>query len=211
MRNDCKVVGDLIPLYLEGILSEESASFVEEHLKTCEQCRKEFEKMKEAHKDEAVFTDMYSKEALPIKKIKRKLYFRNIIIAVVAVVLTLGCLFAYDQLKPVKLDFGTSEIYTEEDMIDASMQIEKQFDLMKGFKLYSITYEGDEVCQKELEDCNSLAEPGTVYTECIVFRTDFRTPLFGNRVLSNYQRYNWGWYLARTADGDWDLLTWGAP
>lgn len=36
---NCQIIKDLIPLYEEDLLSEESKVFVEEHLKTCESCK----------------------------------------------------------------------------------------------------------------------------------------------------------------------------
>lgn len=35
----CSVVGDLSPLYVEGLVSEETGRYIEEHLKECEGCR----------------------------------------------------------------------------------------------------------------------------------------------------------------------------
>ncbi len=45
-NNKCKIICDLLPLYCEDMLSEESRMFVEEHLRDCEACRAELEKMK---------------------------------------------------------------------------------------------------------------------------------------------------------------------
>lgn len=39
MKNECSIVRDLLPLYAEGMLSEDSAAFVKEHLDTCKECR----------------------------------------------------------------------------------------------------------------------------------------------------------------------------
>ena len=36
---ECKVIRDLIPLYKENMLSDESKKLVKEHLKTCSSCR----------------------------------------------------------------------------------------------------------------------------------------------------------------------------
>ena len=38
MKNECSIVRDLLPLYAEGMLSEDSAAFVKEHLDTCKEC-----------------------------------------------------------------------------------------------------------------------------------------------------------------------------
>lgn len=42
----CKIIEDLLPLYVEGICSEESRRMVEEHLKGCEACRKTLEALR---------------------------------------------------------------------------------------------------------------------------------------------------------------------
>lgn len=36
--NNCEIIKDLLPLYQEDLLSEESKTFVEDHLKTCPKC-----------------------------------------------------------------------------------------------------------------------------------------------------------------------------
>ena len=43
----CNIARDLLPLYIEGILSEETAQVVEMHLQTCKSCKKDFETMRQ--------------------------------------------------------------------------------------------------------------------------------------------------------------------
>lgn len=38
MRLSCKVIEDMLPMYCDGICSDESAELVDEHLKSCPQC-----------------------------------------------------------------------------------------------------------------------------------------------------------------------------
>lgn len=40
MKLDCKVIEDLLPLYLDNMCSEQSRKMVEEHLAECEECRR---------------------------------------------------------------------------------------------------------------------------------------------------------------------------
>ena len=42
-RLDCAVVEDLLPLYHDGVVNVITAEAVEEHLKECELCKKEYE------------------------------------------------------------------------------------------------------------------------------------------------------------------------
>ena len=45
MNQNCHIIQDLLPLYVDDVLSEESKKFVEEHLKECEYCREMFNQM----------------------------------------------------------------------------------------------------------------------------------------------------------------------
>ena len=47
MRNECDIIGDVLPLYFEGMASEDTREFVEEHLKNCEGCRAKIDSMKQ--------------------------------------------------------------------------------------------------------------------------------------------------------------------
>lgn len=47
MKIKCDVIRDLLPLYRDNICSEESEKIVLEHLSSCENCRKELEKIDE--------------------------------------------------------------------------------------------------------------------------------------------------------------------
>ena len=43
---DCAIVKDLLPLYIEDMVSEETKLFINEHLKECEDCRNELDILK---------------------------------------------------------------------------------------------------------------------------------------------------------------------
>ncbi len=42
----CKIICDLLPLYIDDVCSDETREAVEQHLKTCPGCRMEYDKMK---------------------------------------------------------------------------------------------------------------------------------------------------------------------
>lgn len=47
MKNEnCAIVEELLPMYIEELSSPEVSNFIEEHLKTCETCRDTYQKMK---------------------------------------------------------------------------------------------------------------------------------------------------------------------
>ena len=47
VKTECSIVRDLLPLYVENMVSEETAQYIKEHLKGCDKCQKEFENTKE--------------------------------------------------------------------------------------------------------------------------------------------------------------------
>lgn len=46
MKNECSVIRDILPLYFENMVSEDTAAAIEEHLANCAACAAEFEAMK---------------------------------------------------------------------------------------------------------------------------------------------------------------------
>lgn len=40
MKITCNVIEDLLPLYVEGLTSDDTNFLIEEHLKTCTDCKK---------------------------------------------------------------------------------------------------------------------------------------------------------------------------
>ena len=136
---------------------------------------------------------------------------KRLLTIVASVLLTIILTFTAITLWPASIDYGSSEIYSREDMDDAIKLIKDQFYSWEGCKLYSIYYTDDSFCQREIEYVNTLADDGVTYTECIVFRTRFRSPVFGGGAWNANFEYDWSWYLARTEGGEWDLLTWGMP
>ena len=211
MKNECSYVRDILPLYFEGMVSEETAEFVKEHLETCDECRKRLDEMKSDSEIDALQNKPNGNQAEPIRKFKRKQRRKKVLIVCTAVLLTAIVLLIAPHILPASISYGESELYTREEQKEAVDFILDSFNEWKGCKLYSVYYTSDDFCLRELEYCNTLAPDGVEYTECIVYRTEFRSPIFGGGAWNANFRYDWSWYLARVGDGPWELLTWGAP
>lgn len=66
----CYIVKDLLPSYIDELLSEETTAEVEQHLKECDDCRLDYEKMKAPVKTPLMSTtDM---EVDFLKKVRHK-------------------------------------------------------------------------------------------------------------------------------------------
>lgn len=107
----------------------------------------------------------------------------------------------------VSIDYGNSTLYSREELDEAIVQIKCKFAGF-GSELHSISYAGDDVNTAEnIAWLNSLDE-GKNYTQICEFRCDFLSG--DNGVLNPYEEYkDYQWWLARTEDGGWQLLTWG--
>lgn len=114
-------------------------------------------------------------------------------------------------VENAEISYGISAKYTVEDIHSAVQVVFDEFRTWNGFELYSIAYAGDEICldKDELEYCNSLRD-GAEFVDCIIFYSSFRTPPNSKEGFNGNEDYTgWNWYLAREADGEWELLTWG--
>ena len=110
----------------------------------------------------------------------------------------------------VAIDLGSSEIYSEEELKEAVVQIKCKFASWEGCELHSIRYAGDESCTEEnLKWMNELNKDGN-YTQVAEFLMNFHSPMEqigawdADREYTDYQ-----WWLARSADGGWDIVTFG--
>ena len=109
----------------------------------------------------------------------------------------------------VQIDYGASKLYSREDLDDAIVQIKCRFATFAGCELHSLTYAGDDASNEEnLRWVNSLDEAAG-YTQVMKFVSSFHTPSSGSGELKPNEEYeNYEWWLARTEEDGWQLVTW---
>ena len=124
MKNECSVVRDILPLYIEGMVSEETAEAVGEHLEGCTECTAELEALKSGKKVEKISTEVTDFEAEVLKSIKnirrkfRKKVLRvgSVIASIIAVILITASLllhfFPFYRIANISLN----DYYTEDEM-----------------------------------------------------------------------------------------------
>ena len=90
------------------------------------------------------------------------------------------------------------------------IQIKCQFASWAGCELHSLRYAGDECNSAEnIKWLNELDE-GQNYVQVVEFLSDFHSPEFAYGAWEeNIEYTDYQWWLARTANGGWQLLTWG--
>ena len=125
MKNECSVVRDILPLYLENMVSEETAESIKEHLENCPECAAEFEAMKSGKTVEKIGEEVQSDfEAEVLKSIKnirkkfRKKVLRvgGIIAAILAAILIAGSVLLH--LFPIYriAEISLNDYYSKDQM-----------------------------------------------------------------------------------------------
>lgn len=86
-KKNCDMIRDLLPLYADGVCSEESRKYVNEHLASCPECTDMMQKM---NQKVAVVAE---KDISSIRKIKKRIRLGKIAAITVSVILLAGGLF----------------------------------------------------------------------------------------------------------------------
>lgn len=73
MKNECSFVHDILPLYFENMVSEDTAAFVREHLENCPECAAELEKMNLSKEFDAAAAAHRENDAKVITAMKKKI------------------------------------------------------------------------------------------------------------------------------------------
>lgn len=115
MKISCNIIKDLLPLYVENIVSNESKVLVEEHLKSCTECQAKLQKMQQPVKLSA---DKDMNELKALKKLWNRGKLRIAIITSVSLILLFTCLILlYFVELPVKYSDAKITV-TEEPLHD---------------------------------------------------------------------------------------------
>ena len=114
MKITCNIIEDLLPLYIDDMVSEDSRQLVEEHLKECAACRKMLDEMKKENQLRTVSGNAKRNsdcrtEIAPLKKIRRRIRRKRMISIILAAVLVLlasgiGHYWYYDKKTYISWD-----------------------------------------------------------------------------------------------------------
>jgi predicted anti-sigma-YlaC factor YlaD len=70
MKISCEIIKDLLPLYHDGVCSNDSKAMVEEHLAGCDSCKTELQEMNNSLF--VIKTEQYLNESEAVRKLSRK-------------------------------------------------------------------------------------------------------------------------------------------
>lgn len=146
MSNKCNLIKDILPLYVEDMVSTDTREFVSEHLEHCAECHAEFERMRNSTK---IVPDIDT-DIVPLKRIKKDLFIKRlhtifftailacVIVTVVFGILTSPKFFAYsdDLLNVIDSDNG-NVIITFDDKVTGYSYI-KEFNGETKTEVYRV-------------------------------------------------------------------------
>lgn len=94
MNSDCGIIDDLLPLYADGVCSDESKFAIEAHLASCEACQM---KLKRMQSDTVVSETSKSVDAITVAKFANKVRKHRIklVFGVVALSVIAACLLSF--------------------------------------------------------------------------------------------------------------------
>ncbi len=102
MKIKCEVINDLLPLYVDDVLSKESRELVEEHICECESCKKTLENMS-GKVSLPVSPELRMDDTKPIKGLKKFMTKWKRLTAAVIVLAVIAVIFLFGQYAANKL------------------------------------------------------------------------------------------------------------
>ena len=130
MKNECSIVRDILPLYLENMVSDETGAFVKEHIKDCPECTAELEALKAGPKVEKIGSEMRDSLEVEVmksmkatrKKFRKKAYRVAAIIAGIFIIVCV-LLHFFPVYRIVDIGSMTTGNYYSSDQIAKAFYI----------------------------------------------------------------------------------------
>lgn len=135
-----------------------------------------------------------------------------VLLSVVLILALTGC--GSKPAPELVIDFGSSSLFTVEELNSAVELIQDEFNTWEGCELHSISYAGDQECSEAniawMNDLAAADGETEAFTQCIMLTSSFHSPKNGAGAWEKDHEYtDWQWWLARSEGGEWKLMTWG--
>jgi hypothetical protein len=126
---DCKIVKDLLPLYFDGVCSDESRKLVEAHVKNCESCAKELEIISEYEERRNKQNGDEKKAFKKFSKQVRRKIAAYILLSFAVVLLGYYFIFAYE-----------FNVKYSDDLVSVTIPVDGGIDIYINVKNYKEAY-----------------------------------------------------------------------
>lgn len=179
MKQECSIVQDLLPLYVENMVNADTAAFIRAHIETCPDCAAALAAMQGDKEAEAAETRRRENDAQVIAAMRKKVarrVFRSVAAVAAAAAIVCGAVLAYVGVgRPATTADVSLSAKTEDGLIVLEVPAGKS--LAFDSKTEDILGEAGEVCGQRttlynLECHNSFSREATTL--------DWRVPLEEN-------------------------------
>lgn len=128
---NCNIIKDVLPLYLDDVVSNDTKEMVEEHLNSCDACRKEAIALKQ----ELVLPvneSIHASEARIVKKLRFHFFKSKVLASIISVLVALAVvsgIYNYLISKTICVPYNSQaiSIYEEDGKIYASYHADKLY------------------------------------------------------------------------------------
>lgn len=151
-KNKCDIIKDLIPGYIENLLSDTSKKFIEEHIKECEECRNLIETMKNNNIEKnKKIEEEENQEYNHLKKYKKNLNKRNTIIKIIVAIIIIIVIINIVIFAKYYVSLGKMQIFLKNSVTQE--QIENIKSIIKSKDANAeITYSSKEEVLENLKE-----------------------------------------------------------
>ena len=112
MNKNCKIISDLLPLYLENMVSADTKEAVEKHIESCQNCQEKLEDLRKIKNSDKIESSN-NVDIKPLKKAKKRM--RNKIIITSILVAICSIFISYKVLEKRVLPTYLRNFYTKEE------------------------------------------------------------------------------------------------
>ncbi len=154
MKKECSIVRDVLPLYLENMVSEGTKIFVEEHLENCSDCVAEFEGLQSGVQIDVEETPQREHDADVIATVKRKIakrIFKALAVVCLVFAVLLCAVLLYTGISyPVTKDNISLSTKADSEYTYIILETEAGKSLWFESKSEDILNERNEVCGQRI-------------------------------------------------------------
>lgn len=93
MRNECNIIKELLPLYVENMVCDDTIYFIEEHISTCEKCRNKLKSMESVNMLDENTKETINDDIINLKNFKKEWKRKNRILIRKRTILISICIF----------------------------------------------------------------------------------------------------------------------
>lgn len=157
MHEACSLVRDLLPLYVDGLVGEDSSKIIENHLQTCGVCRGQYEAMDAEVKIETAALPDVKK---PFLRIKRFYVTRTLLVVLVLAILAAPLYFGFNALRGQGITFTS---------FAAARQANRAFDALKDsdYSLAAEYFDDSEGSKAFFQSLKTLQQEGIIITNTL--------------------------------------------